>query len=145
MDYSYIEGTRFYNNGQLERVEYKWVGTSPYVHVSKELLESTKWDVPEKRLRIGGYKLVVIEREFWRDCYLCVRVNNWFSWLLVYWQPTKRILETVYRRSIITLAVWGLARWDRNAIPSASDIYLVQRIKGIYATFGKGKLDKKGS
>lgn len=129
-----IEGKCFHNpaTGKLERVEFKWVGKSRRVRVSGELVDQHGWIIPEKKIRFGPYTLAVLERDWMRDDYLCQRIDNIFSWVPVLWHKTSRVLELAYRRFIVTLAIWGLAKYDPGYIPNASQIYLVQKVRKLW-------------
>lgn len=129
-DYSYIEIFQTTNSlGAIERMEYKWKGKSPIclVGIREMYYSGNKFDKESKTLQIGPYKLKQIESDYgmggrW------IGVDYPFWWLVVLWYKANRILEIIYRRTIITLAVWNLAEHCPGQIPTYKDIYLVQKI-----------------
>lgn len=67
------------------------------------------------------------------DAALYVRIDgrNWLAW--VYYRvrrPLLRLVSFVYERTILTLHVWGLARYPRGCRPSWRDINLFTRKRG---------------
>ena len=123
-DVSRFEVTRQTN--QLGKLE--WVGKSPYVRMSYDLL----WDLGykdreyPKKAQVGPYRLLFVEYEpCLGDFALYVRQDR-LGALRVFLYRATRWLDLVYRRLIITLAVWNMAEYHAGYIPSWRDI----RLKG---------------
>ena len=118
--------------GMRERTDYKLVGGSKKCFISGDLA----WDLFYKELEegdeinIGPYRLMIIEHRGYVDQqFLCVRKDYPLWWALVVWHRINRMLELIYHRTIITLAVWNLAEHSKNTYPHWSDIRLIQWIK----------------
>ena len=112
--------------GAIERQEYRWTGNA--------LCRVERYFVPTETIgaifMIGPYRLRLIEIEPWSDQDLCARVDYPFWWVLVGWHRVNRIVDLIYHRAIITLAVWGLARFD----PAQSQVGMTSERLGANAT-----------
>jgi hypothetical protein len=128
MNTAYIETARRTSPlGKIEQETYKWVGKSPYVRISRMLLREITNDYCPKALQLGPYRLLMVDAEPWLDFVLYVRSDK-FGALRVALYRSTRLLDLIYRRLIITLAVWGLAEFTPAAIPSWRDIKLIRRL-----------------
>lgn len=127
-DYSYLEVTRHINPlGETEQYTYKWIGKSPYVKIGWMFLREFDKD-HKKEIQFGPYKLLKVDDEPWHDDVLFVRKDN-LSALRVALYKSTRLLDLIYRRLIITLAVWRLAEFHEMCIPSWRDIKIFKRKK----------------
>ena len=130
MQNGYLEMQEFRNTlGVLERREYSWEG-GPICEVSYDFIPELF--VPGDDLtniRIGPYRLHMIERAGWKDTILYVRKDYPFWWVLIAWHKGNRLLDIAYRRSIITMAVWGLAEYNPAVIPHWRDIRILKRLE----------------
>jgi hypothetical protein len=129
-DCAQIISHRIYNpvTGNLERIEHGWDGKSHRVYVSFERVGI----VPENIIKIGPYKLAILDDDLMRGAYYCRRIDNAFSWLPVFWHRINRVLDIAYRRFIVTLAIWNLAEYNGAVIPHANQIYLVQKVRKLW-------------
>lgn len=76
------------------------------------------------RLTLGSLKLIVTEvrREPPFDV-LVVRDTGWKSQAWVEWIRTKQFFSKINRRILLTLEVWGLAKWDWAEEPSWKNLF----------------------
>jgi hypothetical protein len=132
--------------GCVERYEYAWEGKSPITTLGAFLVlqhVQRPADAVEKGVfTIGPFRLRVLEID--RPCGMHVKAIRTDSpfWFLVWavYRATP-ILRQVYFRSIITLAVWGLADFHNDTTPSLHDIHCVNRVCQAVKKWraGKGK------
>ncbi len=117
--------------GKREAVNHKWVGNSPYVHIS--LL--TNWDYHgiksirgEEEIQFGPYRLLKVDDGyFYGDFNLYVRKDKLGALRVMLYKST-RLLDLFYRRMIITLAVWKLADFSPVTVPSWRDIKIFKKV-----------------
>lgn len=122
--------TNFFNPiGLLERQEFEWRGKSRSVEVSNSILWDLNISQSEKEIQIGPYRLVLLRRSGFSDTCLYIRKDYPLWWLLVFWHKAIPVLDLIYRRFIITLAVWNLADYNRAVIPTWRDIRLFKRLR----------------
>lgn len=127
METAYIEtSVRRSPLGKIEAENHKWVGKSPYVHISLDLVrygEISKID-GDKEIQVGPYRLLLVDK-YIGDYHLYVRKDR-FGALRVALYKSTRLLDLIYRRLIITLAVWGLAEYHEMTVPTWRDIKLTK-------------------
>jgi hypothetical protein len=124
---SYILSTQRRNAlGRIESVTHEWRGTSPYVRISRDLLDQVTHNEGDERVQIGPYILLKVEDQFWDASVLYVRADRLGALRVALYKAT-RLADLVYRRLIITLAVWRLADYHQAAVPTWKDIHLVKR------------------
>ena len=114
--------------GKIEQQTYKWKGNSPYTYISWPLLGDIVGiggDTIE--VQVGPYKLLKIEHDHSRGAVSYVRKDK-FGALRVALYKSTRLLDLVYRRLVITLAVWKLAEFTPGCIPSWKDIKILKRL-----------------
>lgn len=109
----------------VERIEFSWEG-GERVEVSYRLMQHKSVYITRRGnlLTIGPYRLRIIEGDPCRATYLCMR-DGWKAHLWWGAYRASHILETIYRRLIITAAVWGLGRYVDNAFPTWRDVYML--------------------
>jgi hypothetical protein len=114
--------------GDLERLTYEWQG-GPRVILHDRVFQEAGYK--HSRLRagkvvsIGPWRLRLIERRVEHRGWVVMQ-DGWRSWLRCRWQPQVYRFEWVYRRLIVTMALWNLARWNgEGAVPTWRDIYLL--------------------
>jgi hypothetical protein len=118
---SYIEVTVGVNPiNMIERRSYKWIGKSPYACVGCNDLEREGL-LNKKIISIGGYRLMMIERDYCTNSFLFVK-KDWLAYPRLVLYKSTRFLDLAYRRIIITLCVWNLAKYHEGRIPSWRDI-----------------------
>jgi len=127
-----IRVTRFSDiHGNPERLEYAWVG-GPECRIdcrfAREASHEVKLDEQTKEIRIGPFRLKVIELDIPRCEYVCVRKDYPFWQFIFAWHRSNRLIDLVYRRSILTLAVWRLASYNPAVIPHWRDIHVLRKI-----------------
>lgn len=79
----------------------------------------------------GPYRLKVFEYDalFFVDTYYLTRLDSPIANLRVTAYRLTRWLELIYRRLIITAAVWKLAGYHGAQIPSWRDLHIAKRFK----------------
>ena len=120
--------------GGLERLSYQWVGGN-VICISYDLAVKLGVDSrvckPGDVFCVGPYRLRIV----WRDpvppyTVMAMRVG-WVAWgRIIFYAVIKRI-EKVYRRLILTAAVWGLAEYDDAVVPTWRDLYMVKWMAGL--------------
>ena len=133
--------------GRQLRTDYKWVGESPYVLVDWLHMDLTERLEYGHKINIGTFRLIVIELFFMSGELGCVRDDFLLGRLRYWWHRSTYRLDIFYRRSIICLAIYGLADYHEAAIPWSGDIHFIQRLKRYknailqwgHSTFSKGK------
>jgi hypothetical protein len=114
--------------GKREATNYKWIGKSPYVYISWELLgEIVGIGGDTINIQVGPYKLLKIEHGYLGNVVLYVRADKLGALRVALYRST-RLLDLMYRRLIITLAVWKLADFSPARVPSWKDIKIVKRL-----------------
>jgi hypothetical protein len=123
--------------GNREHIDYTWKG-GDVAAISLQLIEGAygtqvvkDFDgLPEigDRLRIGAFDLRVVEFEPWNMWILAARDRGLATSLRVFWHKFGKVADIAYRRLIITLAVWGLARRDGATVPHWRDVYALDKI-----------------
>jgi hypothetical protein len=112
--------------GKIESLTHEWEGRSPYVRITRSLLCEITNDYCPETVQIGPYRLLKVEAEPWLDVVLYVRKDKLGALRVALYKST-RLLDLIYRRLIITLAVWRLAEFTPLAIPSWKDIKALRR------------------
>jgi len=131
-DFSNIEITESYSVlGAPIHYDYAWVGKSPYVRISRCLLDSIQSPI-DNIVHIGPYKLKLIDNDRIFGPFIYIRMDYPFWWLAVAWHKASRLLDITYEKLIITLAVWGLAEYNQAVLPTWRDIYLVQKLMKMF-------------
>ena len=107
--------------GMVEKRTHEWMGDSPYVRIDRGVLrELFESDSPDK-VKIGQYQLLKVDDNPWEFSVLYV-LDNPLGHLKVVAYKIVRWLDLIYRRAVITLAVWNLADFSHAAIPSWQDV-----------------------
>jgi hypothetical protein len=140
----YIEITAHYDlqGGGVERYDFEWMGgdVARISHAFLMTVRDVRDDVlkyrkfpkqPGDRFKVGPFGLRVLEREEWSLDIIAIRERNALTSLRYYWHRCSKLLDTAYRRLIITASVWGLAHYEAAMIPCWRDVhalrYLVER------------------
>jgi len=116
--------------GNTERIEYEWQGGAE-IWIARDLLDSGEFGrdwAKTGKLQIGPYRLRLIEQDRLRNDALFIREDYPFWRLVVAWHKYNRVPDLFYRRLIITLAVWRLARYREATIPTWRDVYILDRL-----------------
>jgi hypothetical protein len=115
--------------GVRELVNCEWKGKSPYVRVSLWFrdAEHIKQIDGDKEIQIGPYRLLKVEDAHFIEWALYVRKDK-FGALRVALYKSTRLLDLIYRRLIITLAVWKLADFREATVPSWRDVKIVKKL-----------------
>lgn len=77
---------------------------------------------------VGPYRLRLVQEYTAQWAYLAVRETR-LAWATVLLWRLTQFWQRFEARLIMTLAVWGLARWHRESVPSWDDVHLVRRVK----------------
>jgi hypothetical protein len=127
-DIAYIKITVQTNSlGVREAVNYEWGGKSPYTYISPPVFitPEIKKINGDKEIQIGPYRLLKVKDAYHLDCALYVRKDK-LGALRVALYKSNRLFDMIYRRLIITLAVWKLADFSEARVPTWQDIYLLK-------------------
>ena len=114
--------------GMIESKDYQWVGDSPYILVDTGRIDNM-WPPPQK-LSLGAYKLKKVEDRPAYSGALYV-ISDRFYIIRTFVYKLIKLIDLIYRRMIITLAVWNLADYHGGTIPSWVDIKIVKRIRDV--------------
>lgn len=123
--------TNFYNPlGIIERREWTWEG-GPEVYISPYTLDELGLSEKSDEIKIDSYRLKKVnkERDWNHFNILYIRKDYSLWWLFIFWHRISSIFDLIYRRAIITLAVWGLADYNSAIVPSWQDIHFPWRKK----------------
>jgi hypothetical protein len=127
MDTAYLKVTQHRNEiGKIEQLTYELVGDSPYVHISRQMLDRYYDEPFPNAVQFGPYRLLIMEDYCAYDYIVYVRADK-FGALRVAIYKATRVLDLFYRRMIVTLAVWNLAEFHEASIPSWRDIKIAKR------------------
>ena len=128
MEVAYLKVTQRRNElGKIEQINYEWEGKSPYLLITRDFLDDFfRVGTDISRVQFGPYKLLRVENDYAKDTVLYVRADR-FGALRVALYKATRLFDLMYRRMIITLAVWNLAEYKPYVIPSWRDIKLLKR------------------
>lgn len=136
-EYAYIIITEHRNPlGHIERYDYRWEGGNTAA-ISNSLLFKRMRTEDYIRLcsgavfTLGPFQLRILEDDPFRDITYVAR-DGWRTTLRYYFHRATRSLDLIYRRLIISAAVWGLARYDRAAIPSWRDLDLTRWLTAMW-------------
>ena len=110
----------------LERVDYVFEG-GPYYHIAKHLISDQEIDTKKRIIIMGGIRFRIVD--FYpsggiypyRDIYL-VRLDGKMAIVLSWLRRLTQKLDLVYRRLILTAAVWNLATIREGYILSWRDL-----------------------
>lgn len=95
--------------GQIVARNYGWVGGQIV------MVDARREHTPDKGIiQVGPYRLHVLDFIILESAFLCVRDDGPRSWLMVAIYRGSRWVDLIYRRLIVTAAVWGLADWCFN-------------------------------
>lgn len=132
MDTSYIQVSEHRGPLGLERRDYRWIGKSPVTKVDYWSMlpqfDGLDFRLVGKRVSIGPFQLRVLEFSVVEPCYTLVREDYPLWWALYLWHRLTPLLDLIYRRTIITLAVWKLAEYREYEIPTWRDIHALRWI-----------------
>lgn len=121
---------RYDFRGGVERRDYEWEGGElAYVDWRfMDVAEISEAPALGDIINIGPFQLKVIDQELlWHDNYIVAR-NGWKTQLRYMLHRTTKVLDKIYRRLIITAAVWGLADYHDALVPSWRDVYLLKKL-----------------
>lgn len=113
--------------GMLESQTYEWRGKSPYIRIRYDVVREMGHRSFPDRIQMGPYRLLKVESYPWEDVALYVRHDRWGRARVAAYRLT-RWFDLIYRRTIITLAVWHLADFHEVAVPCWSDIHILRKI-----------------
>lgn len=126
--YSTIKITTIKLPRDAYRYEYELIGKPPYKVSAPRPSEDAIPDLQVgKSFRLGAYRLLVTDYDYLSDSYSVVPdgVTARAGYRL---ERIRRVFDNIYRRFILTLEVWDLAKVDREGysykLPSWRDIKL---------------------
>ena len=130
-----IQTAHYHPFGTVERYTYQWEGGDRVI-VSDAVLArlDRSWRLEHGQvITVGPWRLRVIDRWPQIRGWYCIYETRWgWLWQAAYWGI--RWGELVYRRMVLTLAVWGLADYRANYPPSWRDVgalrWLADRLRG---------------
>lgn len=130
-----IEVARIYDfQGGIERREFKWVGgkiTKVSIYLLGDEFVKTKTDkflASGETFFVGPFQLKVLEIDLVAS-FIYATQDNWQGQIRYLVHRWSRLLDKIYRRSIITLAVWRLASYEAHRVPSWKDVYLLNKFR----------------
>ena len=114
--------------GRQETITHTWEG-GDRVRISYNLLaEVGCHPVIIERLDTGDnvnlsiFPIRVIKNNYWSCELECIRYRGLITDAIIILYKLTRWLDVIYRRAIITLYVWRLARYQQAAIPTWRDV-----------------------
>ena len=113
----------------LEQRDFEWTGGS-LAYISNLFMSRYTNERDVKRLhgdilQIGPFKVRIIEFEWGYGRVLVIR-EGWYAPFYYYWRIIGRRMDRVYRKMIVTLAVWDLADYNPATIPYWKDIHALR-------------------
>lgn len=114
-----IASTTYGPSGK-EAVRYKWMG-GRVAHISRHVC-----DTPIKvgqSFKVGPFRLRIVDYCPWDNTVKAIRIRG-ISRLLYYFYRATPALEKVYRRLIITAAIWGCADYNSATVPDWRDLHM---------------------
>jgi hypothetical protein len=117
--------------GGVERREYRWSG-GPIAFIHHEFLIRNNNDIKKTDddvLVIGPFRAKIIDKELMMQWIKVVRQDYPLWWLIYLWHKYSVLFDMVYRRFIITLAVWRLADYNSMIVPTWKDIYAIRKLR----------------
>lgn len=138
---AHIVVTEIYDTrGNPERVEWDWQGGKiaaislnrdfPRPHLASALEASREGDV----FSLGPFRLLVIDYDSMRDQILVMQTGR-MPWLRLYIHKAICGMDLAYRRFVVSMSVWGLAKYNPARIPTWRDIYFLGKLFGEEDTF----------
>lgn len=122
--------------GLIETEEFIWVAepgemTAWVSHSMLSDFDAIDRPLPEmtgRVVRLGGLRLRVIDFDYSRHA-LEVAPDGFRAASLAVIKPRLRTLDLIYRRLIITAAVWHLAAYSEMTVPTYDHLYAVKWLK----------------
>lgn len=115
--------------GVRDAINYKWQGDDEVYLVPSLFPDEIDFTKREHILNIGPFQLYSVGFDWESGRLHAFRVRGFFWWIPVVIYKSTRIFDLIYRRVIITLAVWGLADYQQQRVPYYGDIHIMQWIK----------------
>lgn len=115
--------------GGIERRDYEWQG-GKLAYINRRFMNvvgMSKAPTSGDIINIGPFQLKVVDQELWGNSYIVTR-NGWKAQLRYILYHATKILDKVYRRLIVTAAVWGLADYHDALVPTWRDIHLLKKL-----------------
>jgi hypothetical protein len=116
-------------NGNRINYDYEWEGpTNGIVGVTFDLLRDADPAAMKQRgdiLVIGPYRLRIVGEGYMSPAVYAVR-DGWNAAARVRMIWLWHLLDKVYRRAVMTCAVWGLANRPAGVIPTWRDVYALR-------------------
>ena len=112
-------------NNTLESLTYEWSGP-PVTRIDTLYIRTNM--IHGNNIHIGPYKMRIVDGNSNFFEYECVRLDYPFWRLIVFAHKASKLLRIIYARTIITLAVWGLADFDARCEPSWRDIKFIKKL-----------------
>lgn len=111
----------------VESVEYLWPGNASAAYLFLRPGDSYE---PGTILSVGLLRLRVIDYDL-RTYSVLVMRDNWLAFAYQYRHALFVGIERFYHRLLFTAAVWGLASWSQDTIPTWCNLHLAQRLLGL--------------
>ncbi len=115
-------------------ISYSWEG-GDVIEISYPLIRDMSDGVMDTRdprigsvFRLGPFWLRMLDHDFARDAITAIRERPIKAQAYYMFYRATRTLDRIYRLLIITLYVWGLARYDRARVPTWRDIKCTDRL-----------------
>ncbi len=104
----------------LERVDYVFEG-GPYYHIVGNFISGQEIDTKKRIITLGGIRFRIVDFYPHKDVYL-VRLDSKLAIAISWLRRLTQKLDLVYRRLILTAAVWNLATIREGYILSWRDL-----------------------
>jgi len=110
----------------IAHFDYTWEG-GDVVTVAWAVFRHTceSYPKPGERFHVGPFVLRCLAEQFEADAVIACREHPITAPLRYAWYRAGQTIGRVYRRIILTFAVWGLAWYDPSRFPSWQDVYML--------------------
>lgn len=118
--------------GNVERINYDWTGGEVAFLSFSDVCHLTAMGSMQKDgdvVTVGSLRLRIVDAA--DDSFplgIYVMQDGLRALIKSRFYPLVRIIDLIYRRLVITAAVWNLADFNAAVIPTWKDIYLLKKI-----------------
>lgn len=115
-----------------EAIRFEWPSSSDRTMISNQMLEdllSDKWQTlsPGDVFDIGPFRVKVTRHLVACDAIEVVRQGSLLSKIKYFYHRSIPTIDLIYRRAIITLAVWRLATCETWELPTWRDVKIFKK------------------
>ena len=113
-------------DGVLESLTYNWKG-KPWIIL--DIRDINPKMIHGDNIHIGPYRMRIVSEHDNGFKYECVRTDYPFWRLVVYSHHASKFLRIINARIIVTCAVWRLADFNPECVPSWNVLHFVKWLK----------------